>query len=123
MNIQVNTDHNIEGGENLNTYVKNKLTEDFDRFRNAITRIEVHISDQNAQKSGDLDKRCLLEARIANRQPVVVSHNDETVHQAFDGASEKLMRSLTSMVGRLTNHDSPKDFVSEETESQDEEEL
>lgn len=123
MNIQVNTDHNIDGSENFNTYVKNKLTEDFERFKNAITRIEVHITDQNSHKNGSQDKRCLLEARIANRQPVVVSHHDETVHQAFDGATDKLMRSLNSMVGRLTNHESPKDFIAEEAESQDEDQL
>lgn len=117
MNVQVNTDHNIEGSEDLNAYIKSRLAEDFERFRNAITRIEVHISDQNGDKSGDNDKRCLLEARVANRQPVVVSHRAETVHQAFEAASDKLMRSLQSMVGRLTNHDSHKDLIEEETTS------
>lgn len=112
MNIQVNTDHNIAGSEDLNAYIKNKLNEDFARFNNAITRIEVHISDQNAHKSGGQDKRCLLEARVANRKPEVVSHQAETVHQAFDGASDKLMRALISMVGRLTDHESPKDLIS-----------
>ncbi len=123
MNIQVNTDHNIDGSEELNTYISNRLKEDFVRFNNAITRIEVHIKDENANKSGDNDKRCLLEARIANRQPLVVSHEAETVHQAFDGASDKLMRSLISMVGRLTNHDSPKDLIGEDQTSQDEEQI
>lgn len=121
MNVQVNTDHNIEGTEDLHAYIKSKLSDDFSRFNNAITRIEVHITDQNAQKSGAQDKRCLLEARVANRQPVVVSHNDETVHQAFEGASDKLMRSLNSMVGRLNNHDSPKDMVTPEPVTQDDE--
>lgn len=111
MNIQVNTGHDIIGSENFNEYITGRLNEDFARFKNAITRIEVHITDQNANKSGDKDKRCLLEARVANRKPEVVSHEAETVHQAFDGASEKLMRSLNSMVGRLTDHESPKDYV------------
>lgn len=121
MNVQVNTDHNIEGSEDLNTFIKSRLSEDFSRFNNAITRIEVHITDQNAHKSGAQDKKCLLEARVANRQPVVVSHNAETVHQAFEAASDKLMRSLNSMVGRLNNHDSHKDHIVEEPVSQDDE--
>ena len=60
------------------------------------------------------DKRCLLEARVSNRQPVVVSHNADTIHQAFEIASEKLLRSLDTMVGKLTDRNSPKDFLVEE---------
>lgn len=121
MNVQVNTDNNIEGSEDLNAYIKNRLNEDFSRFNNAITRIEVHITDQNAHKSGAQDKKCLLEARVANRQPVIVSHHAETVHQAFDAASDKLMRSLNSMVGRLTSHESHKDLIEEAAVTPDEE--
>ena len=121
MNIQVNTDHNIEGSEELNNYIRNHLSESFERFQGAITRIEVHLSDENAGKSGGNDKRCLLEARIANRQPVVVSHHADTIHQAIEAASHKLLRSLDSMVGRLTDHTSPKDLLVEtEVETEDE---
>ena len=61
MNIQVNTDHNIEGSAELNSYVQSSLAEAFARFKVAITRIEVHLSDENAGKTGGNDKRCLLE--------------------------------------------------------------
>lgn len=104
MNIQVNTDHNIQGGESLNAFVEGVLSDAFQRFDRAITRIEVHISDENAGKFGENDKRCLLEARVANHSPVVVSHHANNVHEAVDGASAKLMRSLDDMVGRLTDH-------------------
>ena len=113
MNIQVNTDHNIEGSAELNSYVESNLSEHFARFKNAITRIEVHLSDENANKTGGNDKRCLLEARIANRQPIVVSHNSDTIHQAIELASDKLLRSLDNMVGKLTDHTSPKDLLVE----------
>lgn len=113
MNIQVNTDHNIKGSAELNAYVSNSLSESFGRFKNAITRIEVHLSDENAGKTATNDKRCLLEARIANHQPVVVSHHADTIHQAIDRASEKLLRALDTMVGKLTDRSSPKDLVGE----------
>jgi ribosomal subunit interface protein len=121
MKIQVNTDNNVEGHEDLHRYVRETLEANFSRFRNAITRIEVHIGDENSHKGGSQDKRCLLEARIANRPPIAVSHNAETIHVAFDAASDKLMRSLTSMVGRLTNHDSPKDMLVEAPEGDEDE--
>jgi ribosomal subunit interface protein len=121
MNVQVNTGNNIEGSEELNAYIISSLTEHFDRFKNAITRIEVHLSDENGNKTSANDKRCLLEARIANHQPIVVSHHADTIHQAIEIASDKLLRSLDTMVGKLTHHDSPKDlFVEEPIRDEDE---
>lgn len=114
MNIQVNTDHNIEGSAELNNYIESSLSEHFDRFKGAITRIEVHLSDENAGKVSSNDKRCLLEARIANHQPIVVSHHADTIHQAIEAASDKLLRSLDTMVGKLTDRTSAKDLIPEE---------
>ena len=121
MNIQINTDHNIEGSAELNSYVETNLSTVFERFNIAITRIEVHLSDENAGKTGTNDKRCLLEARVSNHQPVVVSHHADTIHQAIDKASDKLMRLLDNLAGKLTNHDSPKDFLTEKPTEVDEE--
>jgi ribosomal subunit interface protein len=120
MNIQVNTDHNTQGSEELTRYIEGSLSEHFERYKNAITRIEVHLSDVNGGKTSANDKRCLLEARVANRQPVVVSHNADSVHQAIEAAAQKLLRSLDSMAGRLTDRTSPKDLLVEEA-SEDEE--
>jgi len=49
MIIQVNTDHNIEGSAELNTYIETSLSEVFERFKVAITRIEVHLGDENGK--------------------------------------------------------------------------
>ncbi len=122
MNIQVNTDHNIEGSAELNSYVQSSLSEAFARFKVAITRIEVHLSDENAGKTGGNDKRCLLEARISHHQPIVVSHHADTIHQAIEMASDKLLRALDSMAGKLTDRTSPKDLF-EETSVENEEDF
>ena len=122
MNIQVNTDHNIEGSQELNRFIDESFTSKFDRFKNAITRIEVHLSDENAGKSGSNDKRCLLEARVANHQPIVVSHHSDNISDAIETASDKLLRSLDNMAGRMTKHESAKDYLVETPERSDEEE-
>jgi ribosomal subunit interface protein len=122
MNIQVNSDNSIEGGEELNNFIESSLKDHFDRYKNAITRIEVYLSDENAAKASGNDKRCLLEARISNHQPVVASHHADNIHQAFEAASDKLLRSLDSMVGRMTDRTSPKDLVIEEKADEEEEE-
>jgi ribosomal subunit interface protein len=120
MNIQVNTDRNIEGSAGLEDYITSSLTDRLQRYKSTLTRIEVHLSDTNAGKVSADDKRCLLEGRIANRQPIVVSHNADTIHQAIDGATDKLLRSLDSMVGKTKDRSTINDFIPE-NEAEDEE--
>ena len=104
MQIQINTDSNIEGNEQLAQQVEAVLRDVLDRFSAQITRVEVHLSDRNSDKKfGTDDKRCLLEARLAALQPIAVSHEAATMQQAVDGAAKKLRRSLDSTLGRLGN--------------------
>ena len=121
MNIQVNHDHNIDGSKELTSYIESCLSDHFERYKSAITRIEVHLSDENAGKTGSNDKRCLLEARVSNHQPIVVSHHADSIHQAIESASDKLLRSLDTMVGKLTNHTSAKSLLVEEVLDNDNE--
>lgn len=114
MNIQVNTDHNIKGSEELNSYITSSLSEVLARYKVAITRIEVHLSDEKANATGGMDKRCLLEARIAHHQPIVVSHHDTSIHQAIETASDKLLHALEHMSGKLTSRVSIKDMFHEQ---------
>ena len=102
MHIQVNTDRNIEGSSDLSRGVEAVVRSTLDRFTDRITRVEIHLSDQNSQKkSGTDDMRCLIEARLAGRQPISVSHQAETVEKAVDGAVKQLRRSIDSTLGRL----------------------
>ncbi len=102
MHIQINTDSNIEGNERLAQQVEAVVRDALDRFSAQITRVEVHLSDENSDKKGGAeDKRCLLEARLAGLQPIAVSYEAATLDQAVDGAIEKLKRSLDSTLGRL----------------------
>lgn len=66
-----------------------------------ITRVQIHLGDENAGKSGAADKRCVMEARPAGRQPVAVTHKAATLEEACDGAAEKLGNLLESKFGRL----------------------
>jgi ribosome-associated translation inhibitor RaiA len=104
MQIQVNTDSNIEGRETLVAHVTGVVEAVLERFAGRITRVEVHLSDQNGDKSGQDDKRCMMEVRIEGRQPTAVTQAAATLHQAIDGAAEKLKRSIESTLGRLDDH-------------------
>jgi len=101
MHIQVNTDSNIDGREELASHVEGVVEEALSRFSDRITRIEVHLSDQNGDKSGQDDKRCMMEARLEGRQPTAVTHQAASLSDAVDGAAHKLKRSLESTLERL----------------------
>jgi ribosomal subunit interface protein len=95
MQIQVNTDRNVEGSEKLKEEVRGKLTQTVGRFSDRVTRIEAHLSDSNSgAKGGGDDMRCVLEARIAGQNPLTVRHEAATLPQAIAGAADKLETSL-----------------------------
>jgi len=103
MQVQVNTDHNIEGSERFDDYVRSTVEASLGRFGEQITRVEVHLSDDNGEKSNGDDKRCLVEARPAGMQPVVVTHVAATLDDAIDGAVERMERLLDGTFSKLHN--------------------
>lgn len=103
MTIQINTDNNIEGSENLTNYLTDLISEDLSRFSERITRIEVHLSDVNGSKKGLNDKKCLLEARLEGRKPIVVSNLANSSAEAVSGALDKMHASLHTILGKERN--------------------
>jgi ribosome-associated translation inhibitor RaiA len=101
MHVQINTDHNIEGREALAAHVDSVVKSALSRISERITRVEVHLSDETSHKGGQNDKRCMMEARIEGRHPVAITHQAETLHEAVDGAADKLSRLIESTLGRL----------------------
>lgn len=105
MQVQVNTSNGIENKETLERWAADFLNESLDRFRQDITRIEVQLRDTNSSsKSGADDKRCTLEARIAGRDPVAVTHHAPSQDEAFRGAAQKLIHHLDHVFGKLDRH-------------------
>jgi ribosome-associated translation inhibitor RaiA len=104
MKIQLNTDVHINGTEALAAQVSATVKQALDRFSEHITRVEVHLSDENGGKSGHKDHRCLMEARLEGRQPVAVTDHAATLDQAVHGAAKKLAHLLGSTFGRLHDH-------------------
>jgi ribosome-associated translation inhibitor RaiA len=104
MTIQLNTDKNLNINESYREKLDGILNKALSRFSEHITRIEVHLSDENGAKDAQNDKKCLLEARLEGKQPIVVTDIANTYDQALDGAITKLKTSLDTKLGRLRNH-------------------
>lgn len=102
MKIQINTDNHIQGREAMVERFTTEIARDFDKVSRHVTRIEVHLNDENGEKSGKSgkgDKRCTMEARIEGRQPIAVTEHANTLDLALHGASRKLGKMIDSIVG------------------------
>ncbi len=104
MQIQFNTDKNVTGGEDIIASSTSLISEELSRFSDQITRVEVHLSDENGNKDGLNDKRCMVEARLAGMKPIAVTDHANTHEQAVLGAIDKLKTSLEKITGRLKNY-------------------
>lgn len=99
--VQVNTGHSIHGSDELNLYVQDTVIASLGRFDRQVTRVEIHLSDDNGSKSRGDDKRCVLEARPAGHQPLVVTHVGATLDEAVDGAVDMMEKLLDRTFEKL----------------------
>lgn len=104
MLVQINTDSNINGREEMEVYYTSKLESSLNRFDQQITRLEVHLGDENSHKHSADDKRCMIEARLKGMQPIAVTHHSDTLELAVNGAIDKLKRALESAIGKLRSY-------------------
>jgi ribosome-associated translation inhibitor RaiA len=101
MQVQVRTDHNIEGHEALADQVRGVVEDALSEFSDNITSVDVHLSNQNSeQQDGNDSLRCMIEARLAGRQPMAVTDQAATLDDAIDGAADKLTRLIDHTLGR-----------------------
>ena len=104
MQIQINTDKNVTGSEGLIASSTSLISEELSRYSQQITRVEVHFSDEDGNKDGVNDKRCMVEARLAGMKPIAVTNHANNHEQAFLGAIDKLKASFEKITGRLKNY-------------------
>jgi ribosome-associated translation inhibitor RaiA len=102
MQIQVHTDRHIQADERLAEFIRDTLQSKLSRFADHITRVEVHLSDENGQQKNDgHDKRCMLEARFEGLDPLAITEHAATIGQTITGAADKMQRKLSSVIGKL----------------------
>lgn len=100
MQIEVTTDEHIDGNAELISQVEADVDAALSRHRDWLTRVEVHLADENGGKGGATDKRCTVEARPKGLAPVAASHHAATTEQASRGALQKLGRVLERQAGQ-----------------------
>jgi len=104
MQIQVHTDKNVDVSDGVVRRIEAELGSALSHFSDQITRVDVHLGNESAGRSGETVKRCMLEARPAGQRPVAVTHHATSLGEACSGAVHKLETLLTSKFGRANNH-------------------
>ena len=105
MKIQINTDGNISQSDVQTAEIEATIRSVLKHFSGQLTRVEVHLSDENSSKKfGLTDMRCLLEARPEGLDPVAVTEEAESVERSVDGAARKMRRALDSLLARRQAH-------------------
>jgi hypothetical protein len=104
MNIQINTDKSIDVEVRHQEYFSTQISEALDRFQDYITRVEVHLKDENGKKEGVNDKTCVLEARLKGKQPIAVTSQADSIEKAVSEAIDKMKVAVTTVIGKSQNH-------------------
>lgn len=96
MIIKINTDSNIQGTAKLEAYLQESMQSALKHYIDKITRLDVHLSDQNGQKSGPDDIQCKIEAKPKGMSPVLVTAKSSTKEKAIREATDKMKAALES---------------------------
>ena len=83
MQIQLQTDRNIPHNAGLEHHVDDVIRKTLLPYRDHVTRVEVHISDVNAKKASENDKRCVVEYHLSGLQPMVVTAEADTANRCM----------------------------------------
>ncbi|MGY2437114.1 HPF/RaiA family ribosome-associated protein, partial [Escherichia coli] len=75
MQVLVNSGKHVSSSMDFKDDIRGRIRDKLQRYEDHLTRIEIHLSDENALKSGPQDKRCKVEARMKGRDPLTVSHD------------------------------------------------
>jgi ribosomal subunit interface protein len=99
MIIQFNS-KNIPVTEELEASLSGFINKSLKRFSDRITRVEVHIEDENSDKGGKNDKRCSIEVRPENFEPIIVTSKSDNLIQAVREAADKSKSTLERIIGK-----------------------
>ncbi|MCF8239049.1 MAG: HPF/RaiA family ribosome-associated protein [Saprospiraceae bacterium] len=104
MIIQINTDKVVTVEKRSSDFFTDQIAKALHRFESQITRIEVHLKDENGKDDGYNDISCTIEARLEGKQPIAVNNQADTIDLALSGAIDKVKSSLESILGKIKQH-------------------
>ena len=104
MQVQFNSDSSVMGTENVAERIEAAVRAKLARFEDRLTRLEIHVRDENADKGGGDDKVCTIEARPRGGKPIGVTEHAGKVDDAARKAANTLVQRLERVIGKAQRH-------------------
>ncbi|MEE4206979.1 MAG: HPF/RaiA family ribosome-associated protein [Erythrobacter sp.] len=104
MQFQFNTNSSVMGTENVAERIEEAVRQKLARFEDRLTRVEVHVGDDNGAKHGADDKHCTIEARPRGGKPIGVTAKADKVDDAARKAATTLAQRLERHFGKGEKH-------------------
>ena len=104
MQVQFNSDSSVMGTENVAERIEVRVRERLARFEDRLTRLEIHVRDENGAKGGADDKACTIEARPKGGRAIGVTEHASKVDDAANKAAGTLVQRLERHFGKSERH-------------------
>lgn len=99
MQIQINAG-DVDNSQAIQQHVTESIEAALKHHADRVTRVEVHLRDDNAHKAANNDKRCTVEVRLAGMQPLAVEHDSSDLYEAIKQAAGKAGRAVARKLER-----------------------
>lgn len=104
MQVQFNSDSSVMGTQNVAERIEAQVRDRLSRFEDRLTRLVVHVRDENGRKGGDDDKACTIEARPRSGRAIGVTAHASDVDTAARQAANTLAQRLERHFGKGEKH-------------------
>ncbi|MCB2074989.1 MAG: HPF/RaiA family ribosome-associated protein [Novosphingobium sp.] len=104
MQVQFNSDSSVMGTANVAERIEAQVRDRLARFEDRLTRIEIHVRDENGRKHGADDKACTIEARPRGGRAIGVTEHAANVDDAARKAATTLAQRLDRHFGKGGRH-------------------
>lgn len=101
MLVQVNAGNGVRVQSDVASRIEDGIKAALDHYGDDVRRVEVHLSDENHDKGGEDDKRCMMEALLSGLGRVAVTNFAGDLPLAIDGATDKLQKAIGHELGRV----------------------
>ena len=102
MQFMFNSDNQLplssETSQALEALVEARLA----RIADRLTRVEVHLSDDDGPRTGGDDKKCLIELRPNGMRAITATDQAATVERAVTAATDKALKAFDRQIGKAT---------------------
>ena len=102
MQIQING-ADVKATPAIEETVENEVTHALRHHAEQVTRVEVHLHDENGPKHGK-DMRVVMEVRLAGHQPMTVDSHGVDLYAVVKDTASKLERAVKHKLERHDAH-------------------